>query len=86
MGQDLADSWGVPFLEVIMKLFLLFEFCLIQAQTSAKTRVNIEEAFYNLILSMRVYYQEYKVVLMGGGGVGKSAICIQFVQNHFIDW
>lgn len=26
----------------------------------------------------------YKVVMMGGGGVGKSAITIRFIQNHFI--
>lgn len=28
---------------------------------------------------------EYKVVVVGGGGVGKSAITIQFIQQHFID-
>lgn len=28
---------------------------------------------------------EYKVVVVGGGGVGKSAITIQLIQNHFID-
>lgn len=27
----------------------------------------------------------YKVVLCGGGGVGKSAITIMFVQSHFIE-
>jgi len=27
---------------------------------------------------------EYKLVILGGGGVGKSAITIQFVQNHFL--
>jgi GTPase KRas protein len=27
---------------------------------------------------------EYKLVIVGGGGVGKSAITIQFIQNHFI--
>jgi len=26
---------------------------------------------------------KYKVVLLGEGGVGKSALSIQFVQNHF---
>ncbi|KAJ3425567.1 ras-like protein rasd [Anaeramoeba flamelloides] len=26
----------------------------------------------------------YKIVVVGGGGVGKSAITIQFLQNHFI--
>ena len=28
---------------------------------------------------------EYKVVVVGGGGVGKSALTIQLIQNHFID-
>ena len=27
----------------------------------------------------------YKIVCVGGGGVGKSAITIQFIQSHFID-
>merc|ERR1711879_682174 len=27
----------------------------------------------------------YKLVLVGGGGVGKSTLAIQFIQNHFID-
>jgi GTPase SAR1 family protein len=28
---------------------------------------------------------EYKLVIVGGGGVGKSALTIQFIQQHFID-
>jgi GTPase KRas protein len=28
---------------------------------------------------------EYKLVILGGGGVGKSALTIQLVQSHFID-
>ena len=27
---------------------------------------------------------EYKLVVVGGGGVGKSALTIQLVQNHFV--
>jgi len=27
---------------------------------------------------------EFKLVIVGGGGVGKSALTIQFIQNHFI--
>jgi len=30
------------------------------------------------------YSSPYKVVMMGGGGVGKSAITIRFIQNHFL--
>lgn len=28
---------------------------------------------------------EYKLVVVGAGGVGKSALTIQFIQNHFVD-
>ena len=28
---------------------------------------------------------EFKLVIVGGGGVGKSALTIQLIQNHFID-
>lgn len=28
---------------------------------------------------------DYKMVIVGGGGVGKSALTIQLVQNHFVD-
>lgn len=28
---------------------------------------------------------EYKLVIVGGGGVGKSALTIQFIQSHFIN-
>jgi GTPase KRas protein len=28
---------------------------------------------------------EYKIVICGGGGVGKSALTIQYIQNHFIE-
>ena len=28
---------------------------------------------------------EYKIVVVGGGGVGKSALTIQLIQNHFVD-
>lgn len=28
---------------------------------------------------------EYKLVVVGGGGVGKSALTIQVIQNHFVE-
>ncbi|KAI8801654.1 ras family-domain-containing protein [Cladochytrium replicatum] len=31
------------------------------------------------------YVREYKLVVVGGGGVGKSALTIQFIQSHFVD-
>ncbi|KAM9965776.1 hypothetical protein ACTFIR_005950 [Dictyostelium discoideum] len=53
-------------------------------ETSAKTRINIEEAFFTLVRHTP-RNTVYKVVVMGGGGVGKSAIIIQFIQNHFVE-
>ncbi|CEP17456.1 hypothetical protein [Parasitella parasitica] len=31
------------------------------------------------------FVREYKLVMVGGGGVGKSALTIQFIQAHFVD-
>lgn len=31
------------------------------------------------------FVKEYKLVVVGGGGVGKSALTIQFIQSHFVD-
>ncbi|KAL1932763.1 hypothetical protein VTP01DRAFT_8441 [Rhizomucor pusillus] len=31
------------------------------------------------------FLREYKIVIVGGGGVGKSALTIQFIQAHFVD-
>ncbi|KAH8113404.1 ras-1 [Phellopilus nigrolimitatus] len=31
------------------------------------------------------FLREYKLVVVGGGGVGKSALTIQYVQSHFVD-
>jgi len=30
------------------------------------------------------FLREYKLVVVGGGGVGKSALTIQFMQDHFV--
>ena len=54
-------------------------------ETSARTRHNVDAAVHALIRRTPRYSKEYKMVVMGSGGVGKSAISIQFVQNHFVD-
>ncbi|KAL4402526.1 Ras1 protein [Malassezia pachydermatis] len=36
-------------------------------------------------MSKAKFLREYKLVVVGGGGVGKSALTIQFSQNHFVD-
>eukprot|EP00298_Acanthocystis_sp_HF-20_P015910 c21315_g1_i2.p1 GENE.c21315_g1_i2~~c21315_g1_i2.p1 ORF type:complete len:866 (+),score=335.64 c21315_g1_i2:113-2710(+) len=67
-GEFLARSLKVPFHE-----------------TSAKTGSNIENAFFSLVRACpRSSGKEYKVVVAGSGGTGKSAIVIRFIQGHFI--
>eukprot|EP00056_Hartaetosiga_gracilis_P001136 m.42421 g.42421 ORF g.42421 m.42421 type:complete len:194 (+) comp10514_c0_seq1:164-745(+) len=36
-------------------------------------------------MSKSNFIKEYKLVVVGGGGVGKSALTIQFIQSHFVD-
>jgi len=31
------------------------------------------------------FTREYKLVVVGGGGVGKSCLTIQLIQAHFVD-
>lgn len=35
--------------------------------------------------TMQNNIREYKLVVVGGGGVGKSALTIQLIQSHFVD-
>ena len=64
-----AQSIGCPFFE-----------------TSAKLNINITEAVHELVRNTpRLNGKEYKMVIMGSGGVGKSSITLQFVQGHFVD-
>ncbi|KAI9022325.1 ras-like protein 3 [Phycomyces nitens] len=36
-------------------------------------------------MSKASFLREYKLVIVGGGGVGKSALTIQFIQAQFVD-
>eukprot|EP01147_Barroeca_monosierra_P002006 gene2006-5081_t len=36
-------------------------------------------------MSKSSFIKEYKLVVVGGGAVGKSALTIQFIQSHFVD-
>ncbi|KAL0572740.1 RAS1 protein [Marasmius crinis-equi] len=38
-----------------------------------------------LVRQQTQFLREYKLVVVGGGGVGKSALTIQFIQSHFVD-
>ena len=68
-GEAFAQRLGWPFFE-----------------TSAKQNINVSEAMHELIRrTPRSRGKEYKVVIQGAGGVGKSAICIMFTCGHFVD-
>lgn len=36
-------------------------------------------------LNKSQWLKEYKLVVVGGGGVGKSCLTIQLIQNHFVE-
>lgn len=42
-------------------------------------------AAFHLLASSSAGMTEYKLVVVGAGGVGKSALTIQLIQNHFVD-
>ena len=68
-GAAYAQSIGAPFFEA-----------------SAKLNLNVTEAMNELIRhTPRLHGKEYKVVIQGAGGVGKSSICNQYVCGHFIE-
>ncbi|KAL6071496.1 Ras GTPase [Balamuthia mandrillaris] len=54
-------------------------------ESSAKMRINIDEAVHELIRITPRESPEYKVVVCGAGGVGKSAFTVQFVQGVFVE-
>jgi len=45
----------------------------------------VEESLFALVRSIPRESLEYKLVIVGGGGVGKSALTIQLIQGHFVD-
>ena len=54
-------------------------------EASAKAGINVNEAIIALLRTLPRRGKEYKLVMLGAGGVGKSALSIRFVQNHFVD-
>lgn len=68
-GSEFAGSIGWPFFE-----------------TSAKMNVNVTEAMHELVRrTPRLRGKEYRVVIQGAGGVGKSSICNRFVIGSFVE-
>jgi len=54
-------------------------------ESSAKTRHNIDEPIFELVRNIPRIELAYKLVIVGGGGVGKSCFTIQFIQNVFVE-
>eukprot|EP01125_Pyxidicula_operculata_P017748 TRINITY_DN6254_c0_g1_i1.p1 TRINITY_DN6254_c0_g1~~TRINITY_DN6254_c0_g1_i1.p1 ORF type:complete len:945 (-),score=192.51 TRINITY_DN6254_c0_g1_i1:14-2848(-) len=54
-------------------------------ETSAKNRINVEESVIELVKKIPRQGIDYKLVIVGGGGVGKSAFVVQFIQSHFVE-
>lgn len=44
-----------------------------------------EKGIYAANRPLKRAMTEYKLVVVGAGGVGKSALTIQLIQNHFVD-
>lgn len=38
-----------------------------------------------ILTTVSQFLREYKLVVVGGGGVGKSCLTIQLIQSHFVD-
>eukprot|EP00058_Branchiostoma_floridae_P002521 XP_002588009.1 hypothetical protein BRAFLDRAFT_125403 [Branchiostoma floridae] len=54
-------------------------------ETSAKTGQNVEEAFHEVIRQTQRDGKNYKLAMLGAGGVGKSSLCVRFVQGDFVE-
>ncbi|KAL4239000.1 hypothetical protein ACF0H5_003704 [Mactra antiquata] len=54
-------------------------------ETSAKTGDNITEMFETLVKKTPRSGLNYKVVVLGSGGVGKSSITVRYVSNTFVE-
>ena len=54
-------------------------------ETSAKTGFNVQESFFQLVRATPRTGIEYKMAILGDGGVGKSSLCTMFISGHFVD-
>ncbi len=51
-------------------------------EVSAKWNLRVEEAVHALIRCIPRTGMDYQLAIVGGGGVGKSAFCVQFIQKY----
>ncbi|XP_064623154.1 circularly permutated Ras protein 1-like [Lineus longissimus] len=54
-------------------------------ETSAKVLHNVDEAFQELVRQMPRYGLDYKLAVLGSGGVGKSSLTCRFVCDEFCE-
>ncbi|KAJ8309347.1 hypothetical protein KUTeg_014221 [Tegillarca granosa] len=54
-------------------------------ETSAKTGENVKTVFERLLKSLPQVASSCQVVILGSGGVGKSALTVQYVQGIFVE-
>ncbi|OWF45608.1 circularly permutated Ras protein 1-like [Mizuhopecten yessoensis] len=54
-------------------------------ETSAKDGTNICEVFETLVMEVPRLEPSYKVVILGSGAVGKSAVTVRYTTNTFVD-
>jgi Mg-chelatase subunit ChlD len=54
-------------------------------ETSARTGFNAQEAFIELVRVTPRTGIEYKMAILGDGGVGKSSLCTRFISGHFVE-
>lgn len=54
-------------------------------ETSAKTGTRVKEAFEKLVLEIPTHKSTQKIVMLGSGAVGKSALTIRYVSDQFVD-
>ncbi|KAL8940466.1 MAG: hypothetical protein Q9211_002263 [Gyalolechia sp. 1 TL-2023] len=48
-------------------------------------RLSLPSFFMHADPFLLKFLREYKLVVVGGGGVGKSCLTIQLIQSHFVD-
>lgn len=58
---------------------------LLLGSVSLLSRSSLVDGFSLFLDLYRARMREYKIVVLGSGGVGKSALTVQFVQGIFVE-